>query len=79
MLVFTTLFPAAIVIIIVQVIATNLRLWIPIQYLLMLSIGAVFLVLGGVHFIYIGLEVMGLGSLAIKCLSSIGGERGAQS
>lgn len=64
MMVFTTLFIAAILIAAIYFTVIRRLKWPAISYVLMISIGAVCL-FGGVHFAYIGIEVAILGSLVV--------------
>jgi len=64
MMVFTTLFMAAIVIAALYFIAVRYIKWPVVSYALMVVVGFACL-FGGVHFAYIGIEVAVLGSLTV--------------
>ena len=65
MMVFTTIFIAAIVIAAVYFVAVRRIPWPILSYALMLSVGGLCFLPGGVHFAYIGIEVIGLDLLLV--------------
>lgn len=64
MMIFTTLFIAAIVIAAVYFTAIRRLKWPAVSYALMVGIGAA-CIFGGVHFAYIGIEIAILGSFVV--------------
>jgi hypothetical protein len=65
MMIVTTLFIAAIIIAGFYFLAIRFIPWSGLSYALMIAVGFACLIPGGVHFLYIGIEVMALGCLLV--------------
>ena len=65
MMIFTTIFIAAIVIALLYFVAIRFIPWPALSYVLMVGAGLVCLMQGDVHFRYIGIEIAGIGSLVV--------------
>lgn len=65
MMVFTTLFMAAIIILVLYFLVIRFIPWAGLSYVLVVGVGIACLFPGDVHFRYVGVEVIGLGSLLV--------------
>lgn len=66
MMLFTTVFIAALVIAAVYFLLVRFIPWRIVSYCIMLVAGIAFLLLGSVHFIYVGIEVIAFGCLLVR-------------
>ncbi len=64
-MIFTTMFLALIVIAILYFLAIRFIPWPALSYVLVVAVGLICLVQGDVHFRYVGIEVIGIGSFAV--------------
>lgn len=65
MMVFTTLFVAAIIILLLYFLVIRFIPWPAVSYVLMVGVGVACLIPGDVHFRYIGVEIIGLGNVLV--------------
>jgi hypothetical protein len=65
MMVFTTLFVAAIIVLGLYFFIIRFTPWPALSYALMVGVGVACLFAGDIHFRYVGIEVAGLGSILV--------------
>ncbi len=66
MLIFTTLFIALLIIAVLYFLIVRFIPWAHASYAVMLTAGIAIMFIGSVHFIYIGIEVIAIGSFLVR-------------